>query len=76
MTSVRCIVCRSTHRLSVEHGADLTGIPCPNCNRRPTLRLERPGPPIRIEPRRIGMYDEPPDDVSDEELLRRRVRST
>lgn len=77
-TQVRCFLCRihTTIALPAERSirSELAATTCPTCGRRGAMQLARPVPQYQPEPRVIGTYDEPADDLGDEELLARRVR--
>lgn len=78
-TKLRCSGCKATHviALTAERPIrrELAKTSCPTCSRRGLMQLARPLPAPSLEPQRIGMYDEPPDELGDEDLLERMARS-
>lgn len=68
---LRCFLCESRATLTLPASEPLTTVFCPTCGRAGAMTVTSPMPP-RVEPIRVGKYDEPPDDLGDEELLARR----
>lgn len=80
---LRCSSCTAAHVIALPAERPIRGAlascSCPSCGRRDVLRLAPPLPPILPPPPafgtvRIGMYDEPNDELGDEDLVARRVR--
>jgi hypothetical protein len=75
-TPLVCSFCRATYCVVLRDGPilpQLLELRCSTCHHTGALQLQRiPEPP---PPPRVGKYDEPPDDLSDEELLEHRRRS-
>lgn len=76
--NLRCSFCQSTHVIALPGylpmRAALLSLTCPTCHRTGPLQLARPVPPPPAPAQRIGIHEEPPDDLGDEQLLERRIR--
>lgn len=74
-TRVRCTACGSLCTIGFVADRpirdELAASPCPSCGSH-RLRLERPLPPTPV--RRIGIHEEPADELGDEEMLEHRAR--
>jgi pyruvate-formate lyase-activating enzyme len=72
---LRCRHCQAAHSIALPAEKPireaLSACSCPTCGRKGSLRLA-PAPLPAPPPLRIGKYEEPNDELGDEELVARR----